>query len=129
VLYHIIRFAFEERIPAQERDEVIRQMNGFANIAGVIDARVGIESAGPDQEFTHALVVTMEGEEQYEGYQAHPTHVEAALYGVPKLSKMQMVDIVMDPAPGVQERLAAINARLGAEYFSGLGAHMEAIAS
>jgi hypothetical protein len=113
MFYHIIRFALQDDLSGEEREEVLRQIRSLADLDTVISSIVCQDVGNPDDGFTHSAIVLFAGEEEYKTYLTDPDHAEVIDYVLPRWKKLLFCDASEVFDPGQYGRIQETTAKMG----------------
>ncbi|APX33202.1 stress responsive protein [Brachybacterium sp. P6-10-X1] len=109
MIYHCIRFTVRAGVPEEEKAAALAQMREHINAISVLEARiVGLDVGG---EFDYGAVSVLADLAGYEEYMNHPAHLAMDRVGLPLVDRFVSYDIVDDPDPEVERKIADIHRR------------------
>lgn len=109
MIYHCIRFTVRAGVTEEEREAALAQMREHINAISVLEARiVGLDVGG---EFEYGAVSVLADLAGYEEYMNHPAHLAMDRVGLPLVDTFVSYDIVDDPDPEVERKIADIHRR------------------
>ena len=105
MFYHVMRFALQDDLSDEEREEVLRQIRSLGDLDSTVSSIVCQDVGNPDDGFTHSAIVLFAGEEDYHTYLTDPDHAVVIDYVIPRWKKMLFCDASEDFDPGLYGRI------------------------
>lgn len=109
MIYHCIRFTVRTGVTEEEEAAALAQMREHITAISALEARVVGRDVGG--EFEYGAVSVLADLAAYEEYMNHPAHLAMDRVGLPLVDTFVSYDIVDDPDPEVEGKIAEIHRR------------------
>lgn len=96
VLRHVVSFQFKEEIPAERREQAVKDFLALKDeIPGIESFEGGedISVEGLNKGFTHCFILTFENEVARDVYIPHPAHEKLAEKNKPLMKDLVVMDV------------------------------------
>jgi hypothetical protein len=110
---HIMRFAFPDALPEDEREEVLRQIRALESLPMVRSSSVCQDLGKPSDGFSHTAIVLLDGSKDYLDYLVDPDHAAIIDYVIPRWSKAMFCDASDEFDPTLYQRIQKTIADMG----------------
>ncbi|MFD7552632.1 Dabb family protein [Streptomyces sp. NPDC059816] len=116
MIVNILRFSFRDDTTEAEREEVLAAMRRTSTSEWAEFGAVGRDVGDPAEGFTHTYLAGVRDLDALERYLYDPVHLRGDDVVIPRLARLVSLRLSDDPAPDLEERIAALHRGKRAKY-------------